>query len=155
MSCEQQLTSTSYFPPSSSYTSFPFFLRSFLPVRPSSVTLYSGQILTAILGGWAGTFPSLPLLSLLILIVLSSPTPFPFSSFLGPFPHASVAPWKILASSGTFLTFVSGYAIFLGPFAGLLTADYYLVKRTAYHVPELYDPNVRRRSSLSDLLGET
>ncbi|GAA5825162.1 hypothetical protein JCM3770_006900, partial [Rhodotorula araucariae] len=52
----------------------------------------------------------------------------------------AVAPWKILASSGTFLTFVSGYAIFLGPFAALLTSDYFLVKRKAYHVPELYDP---------------
>ncbi|GAA5820202.1 hypothetical protein JCM11251_005524 [Rhodosporidiobolus azoricus] len=72
---------------------------------PKYINITRGQILTAVLGGWA------------------------------------CAPWKILASSGTFLTFVSGYAIFLGPFAGLLTADYYLVKRTAYHVPELYDPN--------------
>lgn len=71
---------------------------------PRYINLTRGQIITAVLGGWA------------------------------------VAPWKILASSGTFLTFVSGYAIFLGPFAGLLTSDYFLVKRTAYHVPELYDP---------------
>ncbi|BGP16330.1 hypothetical protein JCM10213_009167 [Rhodosporidiobolus nylandii] len=71
---------------------------------PKYINITRGQIITAILGGWA------------------------------------VAPWKILASSGTFLTFISGYAIFLGPFAGMLTADYFLVKRQAYHVPELYDP---------------
>ncbi|GAA5975902.1 hypothetical protein JCM11641_002833 [Rhodosporidiobolus odoratus] len=72
---------------------------------PKYINITRGQLITAILGGWA------------------------------------VAPWKILASSGTFLTFVAGYAIFLGPFAGLLTADYFLVKRQAYHVPELYDPH--------------
>ncbi|GJN90661.1 hypothetical protein Rhopal_003673-T1 [Rhodotorula paludigena] len=76
----------------------------FVSLAPRYINLTRGQLLTAVLGGWA------------------------------------CAPWKILASSGTFLTFVSGYAIFLGPFAGILTADYFLVKRKAYHVPELYDP---------------
>ncbi|GAA6025338.1 hypothetical protein JCM10207_008761 [Rhodosporidiobolus poonsookiae] len=71
---------------------------------PKYLNITRGQVITAILGGWA------------------------------------VAPWKILASSGTFLAFVSGYAIFLGPLAALTITDYYLVKRTAYHVPELYDP---------------
>ncbi|TNY17385.1 uracil permease [Rhodotorula diobovata] len=73
-------------------------------ICPQYINLTRGQIITALLGGWA------------------------------------VAPWKILASSGTFLTFVSGYAIFLGPFAALITSDYFLVKHKALHVPELYDP---------------
>lgn len=38
------------------------------------------------------------------------------------------------------MTRSTGYAIFLGPLSALLTADYFLVKRKAYHVPELYDP---------------
>ncbi|CEQ39638.1 SPOSA6832_01199 [Sporobolomyces salmonicolor] len=52
----------------------------------------------------------------------------------------AVVPWYIMASSGTFLTFVSGYSIVLGPLAAFITCDYYLVKKFAYHVPELYDP---------------
>lgn len=31
-------------------------------------------------------------------------------------------------------------AVFLGPFAALITSDYFLVKHKALHVPELYDP---------------
>ncbi|GAA5887179.1 hypothetical protein JCM5296_004547 [Sporobolomyces johnsonii] len=72
---------------------------------PRFVNITRGQLLTALLGGWA------------------------------------VVPWYIMASSGTFLTFVSGYSIVLGPLAAFITCDYYLVKKFAYHVPELYDPH--------------
>ncbi|GAA5894388.1 uncharacterized protein JCM6883_003808 [Sporobolomyces salmoneus] len=59
------------------------------------------------------------------------------TAFLGGW---AVAPWKILASSSSFLTFCGGYSIVLGPLAALLTCDYFFVKQRAYHVPELYDP---------------
>ncbi|GAA5856827.1 hypothetical protein JCM8547_008862 [Rhodosporidiobolus lusitaniae] len=72
---------------------------------PKYINITRGQVITAVLGGWA------------------------------------CAPWKILGSSGAFLSFLSAYAIFLGPFAALIITDYFLVKRTAYHVPELYDPH--------------
>ncbi|POY74656.1 hypothetical protein BMF94_2418 [Rhodotorula taiwanensis] len=73
-------------------------------LAPKYINITRGQLITAVLGGWA------------------------------------VAPWKILSSNTTFLSFISGYAIFLGPFSAFITADYFLVKRRAYHVPELYDP---------------
>ncbi|GAA6061366.1 hypothetical protein JCM10212_005820 [Sporobolomyces blumeae] len=72
---------------------------------PRYINLTRGQVLTALLGGWA------------------------------------VVPWKILASSSSFLTFCAGYSIILGPLAALLTCDYFFVKQRAYHVPELYDPH--------------
>lgn len=45
-----------------------------------------------------------------------------------------------MASASTFLSFMSAYAIFMAPIAGILTTDYWLVKRRKYDVPALYDP---------------
>lgn len=56
-------------------------------------------------------------------------------------------PWKILSSAATFLSFMSGYSVFLGPISGVLVADYWLVKRGHYDIPGLYDPFGRYRYS--------
>ena len=50
---------------------------------PRYINIRRGQVICAIIGGWA------------------------------------VAPWEILATGERFLTFMSGYSIFLGPFAGM------------------------------------
>ncbi|ORY60398.1 NCS1 nucleoside transporter family [Leucosporidium creatinivorum] len=71
---------------------------------PKYINIRRGQIITALLGGWA------------------------------------MAPFKILSSAKVFLNFISGYAIVLGPFAGIMCADFYLVKRQFIDVPALYDP---------------
>lgn len=54
-------------------------------------------------------------------------------------------PWRILKSASNFLTFMSGYAIFLAPIAGILCSDYWIVKRQHIDVPALYDPAGRYR----------
>ncbi|GAA6010248.1 hypothetical protein JCM11491_005409 [Sporobolomyces phaffii] len=51
----------------------------------------------------------------------------------------SFAPWKVLASASSFLSFMASYAIVLIPLASILSADYFFVKRGKYNVPELYD----------------
>ncbi|GAA5897719.1 hypothetical protein JCM6882_000076 [Rhodosporidiobolus microsporus] len=56
-----------------------------------------------------------------------------------------MVPWKVLSSGKVFLNFISSYAIVLGPFAGLMTADFYLVKKQTYDVPALYNPHGRYR----------
>jgi len=56
-----------------------------------------------------------------------------------------IVPWKILSSANTFLAFMGGYAVFLGPIAGILASDYWLVKRQKIDVPALYDPRGRYR----------
>ncbi|KAL8278787.1 hypothetical protein RQP46_008856 [Phenoliferia psychrophenolica] len=56
-----------------------------------------------------------------------------------------MVPWKILASATTFYNFISGYAIVLGPFAGLMASDYYFIKHQRLDVPALYDPHGRYR----------
>lgn len=59
-------------------------------------------------------------------------------SFLGGW---ALCPWIIMASARAFLNFMSAYAIFMAPMAGILTTDYWLIKRRKYDVPALYDPH--------------
>ncbi|GAA5972576.1 hypothetical protein JCM11641_001905 [Rhodosporidiobolus odoratus] len=49
------------------------------------------------------------------------------------------APWKVLSSAGNFISFMSSYSIVLAPIAAILCADYFVVKKQKYHVPELYN----------------
>jgi NCS1 family nucleobase:cation symporter-1 len=56
-----------------------------------------------------------------------------------------IVPWKILSSAETFLSFMSGYAVFLAPIAGILASDYWLVKHQNIDVPALYNPDGRYR----------
>ncbi|KAI9052943.1 hypothetical protein LZ554_003215 [Drepanopeziza brunnea f. sp. 'monogermtubi'] len=48
-------------------------------------------------------------------------------------------PWKILASATTFLAFLGGYTIFLGPMTSIIICDYYLVRRGNVSVPDMYN----------------
>ncbi|KAI9435811.1 cytosine-purine permease [Lactarius indigo] len=54
-------------------------------------------------------------------------------------------PWKVLASAPGFLSFVSGYTIFIGPITGIMITDYWLVHRTRVDVPAMYRPHGRYR----------
>ncbi|KAI4760211.1 uridine permease-like protein Fui1 [Aureobasidium sp. EXF-3400] len=56
-----------------------------------------------------------------------------------------MVPWKILSDAETFLSFMSGYSVFLAPMAGIIAADYWLIKRRHIDVPALYDPHGRYR----------
>ncbi|KAJ5682256.1 uracil permease [Penicillium macrosclerotiorum] len=52
----------------------------------------------------------------------------------------ALVPWKILASAGNFLNFMSAYAIFLGPIAAIMLCDYWVVKHRKYDCVALYQP---------------
>lgn len=54
-----------------------------------------------------------------------------------------IVPWKIISSAETFLAFMGGYAVFLAPIAGILAADYWIVRKQHIDVPALYDPEGR------------
>jgi len=48
-------------------------------------------------------------------------------------------PWKILESTqGYIFTWLIGYSALLGPVAGILVVDYYLIRKTRLDVPQLY-----------------
>ncbi|KAL2829078.1 permease for cytosine/purines, uracil, thiamine, allantoin-domain-containing protein [Aspergillus pseudoustus] len=51
-----------------------------------------------------------------------------------------LVPWKILASAGNFLNFMSAYAIFLGPIAAIMVCDFWIIKRRKYDCVALYQP---------------
>ncbi|KAF7188233.1 putative permease [Pseudocercospora fuligena] len=52
----------------------------------------------------------------------------------------ALCPWIIIASASALLSFMSGYACFLAPIAGIMFSDYWIVKKRRYDVPALYDP---------------
>jgi NCS1 family nucleobase:cation symporter-1 len=52
-----------------------------------------------------------------------------------------IMPWKLLASTdGYIFTWLAGYSALLGPIAGILIADYWLIRRARLDVEALYDP---------------
>ncbi|CEJ59788.1 Putative NCS1 allantoate transporter [Penicillium brasilianum] len=53
----------------------------------------------------------------------------------------ALVPWKILASANNFLSFMSAYAIFLGPIAAIMLFDFWIVNRTRYDCLALYQPS--------------
>jgi NCS1 family nucleobase:cation symporter-1 len=51
----------------------------------------------------------------------------------------AMMPWKLLADYGTYIFgWLVGYSSFLGPIAGVLIADYWLVRRRELAVEDLY-----------------
>ncbi|MGE0451599.1 MAG: NCS1 family nucleobase:cation symporter-1 [Vicinamibacterales bacterium] len=53
-------------------------------------------------------------------------------------------PWKLLANHGNFIIgWLVGYSSFLGPVAGVLIADYFVIRRTELDVDDLYRRNGR------------
>lgn len=53
----------------------------------------------------------------------------------------ALVPWKILASAGSLLNFMSAYGIFLGPIAAIMVMDYWVVHARKYDSLALYQPN--------------
>ncbi|KNZ71862.1 hypothetical protein J132_05687 [Termitomyces sp. J132] len=80
-----------------------------MALSPKYVNIRRGQIICAVIGGWA------------------------------------ICPWEILATAPGFLNFMSGYTVFLGPFAGIMVADYWLVHKGNVDVPAMYYPHGRYR----------
>jgi NCS1 family nucleobase:cation symporter-1 len=53
---------------------------------------------------------------------------------------AVIMPWKLLASTqGYIFVWLTGYGALLGPIAGIMIADYWVVRRTKLSVEGLYD----------------
>ncbi len=48
-------------------------------------------------------------------------------------------PWKLLATAGSYIfTWLIGYSALLGPIAGIMIADYWILRRRNLDVPDLY-----------------
>lgn len=73
----------------------------------------------------------------------------------------ALVPWKILASAGSFLNFMSAYSIFLGPIAAIMVTDFWIIHRMKYDSLAPYQPDniyrywegVNWRAAVSFLIG--
>lgn len=55
---------------------------------------------------------------------------------------AAIMPWKLIETSGGYIfTWLLGYSALLGPIAGIMVADYWLIRRTRLDADALYDPS--------------
>jgi nucleobase:cation symporter-1, NCS1 family len=55
-----------------------------------------------------------------------------------------IMPWKLLSSAETYIfNWLIGYSALLGPIAGIMVVDYWLLKQQDLDVPDLYRPNGR------------
>jgi nucleobase:cation symporter-1, NCS1 family len=55
------------------------------------------------------------------------------------FMGVAMMPWKLLSSYGTFIFgWLGGYAAFLGPVAGIMICDYFVIRRRVLLVDDLY-----------------
>jgi NCS1 family nucleobase:cation symporter-1 len=53
-------------------------------------------------------------------------------------------PWKLLSSAEAYIfNWLVGYSALLGPIAGIMVVDYWLIRRTELDVPDLYRPTGR------------
>jgi NCS1 family nucleobase:cation symporter-1 len=51
-----------------------------------------------------------------------------------------IMPWQLLASTGGYIfVWLAGYSALLGPIAGIMIADYWLIRRTRLETEALYD----------------
>ena len=51
----------------------------------------------------------------------------------------ALMPWKLLSDYGTFIFgWLGGYAAFLGPVAGIMICDYFVIRRRVLVVDDLY-----------------
>jgi nucleobase:cation symporter-1, NCS1 family len=56
----------------------------------------------------------------------------------------AMMPWKLLASADAYIfNWLIGYSALLGPIAGIMIADYWLLRRTELDVADLYRPHGR------------
>ncbi|KAF9465815.1 NCS1 nucleoside transporter family [Collybia nuda] len=51
-------------------------------------------------------------------------------------------PWRFVASSKSFASYLSAYSVFLSSIAGVMTTEYYFIRRGHYRIDDLY--NTRR-----------
>ncbi|KAH8899852.1 hypothetical protein GQ53DRAFT_203189 [Thozetella sp. PMI_491] len=49
-------------------------------------------------------------------------------------------PWRFLTQAQTFITVLSSFGVFMSPAAAILVADFWVVRRTKWNIPDLYTP---------------
>lgn len=65
--------------------------------------------------------------------------------FIVHFVGLAICPWKIMSSASGFLTFLSGYAIFMGPVVALMISEYFIISKENIFIPALYQGSIENQ----------
>jgi len=80
-------------------------------------------------------------------IDLSAVAPRWFNIHRGAYLTACLAfvmqPWQLMNGTSNFLSVMGGYAVFLGPFTGVMFADYYIIRKRLLKLSDLYEESER------------
>lgn len=50
----------------------------------------------------------------------------------------AMTPWNLVNTASTFVTVIGSLGLFISPLIGIYLADYFIVRRRMYKVPDLY-----------------
>lgn len=50
-------------------------------------------------------------------------------------------PWRFLTQASTFITVLSSFGVFMAPAAAVLVVDFWIIRRTKWNIPDLYQPH--------------
>ncbi|KAK4895253.1 hypothetical protein LTR27_006596 [Elasticomyces elasticus] len=53
----------------------------------------------------------------------------------------AMCPWQLLSSAATFISVLSAYSVFLGPWCGIMVCDYWVLRRRCLKLSALYTPD--------------
>jgi NCS1 family nucleobase:cation symporter-1 len=59
-------------------------------------------------------------------------------AYIGLVISIALCPWQLLSSAATFISVLSAYSVFLGPMAGIMICDYWVVRRGRVKLSDLY-----------------
>jgi NCS1 family nucleobase:cation symporter-1 len=59
-------------------------------------------------------------------------------AYIGLVISIALCPWQLLSSAATFISVLSAYSVFLGPMAGIMICDYWVVRGRKVKLSDLY-----------------
>ena len=59
-------------------------------------------------------------------------------AYIGLIVSIAMCPWELLSSAATFISVLSGYSVFLGPWVGIMICDYWVIRRKVIKLADLY-----------------
>jgi NCS1 family nucleobase:cation symporter-1 len=61
-------------------------------------------------------------------------------AYIGLVLSIAMCPWELLSSASTFISVLGAYGVFLGPMVGIMTCDYFVLRRRKLKLSDLYHP---------------
>ncbi|KXT05212.1 hypothetical protein AC578_8374 [Pseudocercospora eumusae] len=62
-------------------------------------------------------------------------------AYIGLILSIAMCPWQLLSAASTFISVLSAYSVFLGPMVGIMTCDYWILRKRKLKLSDLYNPH--------------